>query len=147
MEKAEYVYTQILKAYLDSYIIRNKYGKFLLSQKRLKNAEQQFKIGQKITPEYQETLSNLGNLYFLTDGFDKAILNYHKVLNINANQKLILFNLGKLYLKITEYHKSVNAFKKAIFLDPENESTLRNLSIIYCHQDNMLMSVETYKKC
>jgi len=36
MEKAEYVYTQILKVYLDSYTIRNKYGKFLLSQNRIK---------------------------------------------------------------------------------------------------------------
>jgi len=120
---AEYiVYNQILNLCPGSYTIRNNYGKFLLSQKKIINAKQQFEIAQKSAPEFQETLSNLGDVYFLTDKFDEAILNYHKALDINPNLKITLFNLGKVYFQIIEYQKAVEAFEKSIELDPKNAS-------------------------
>ncbi|KAE9536926.1 hypothetical protein AGLY_006733 [Aphis glycines] len=144
--KAEFVYNQILNAYPDLYTVRNNYGKFLLSQKKIINAKQQFEIVQKSAPEFQETLSNLGDVYFLTDKFDEAILNYHKALDINPNLKITLFNLGKVYFQITEYQKAVEAFEKSIELDPKNASALRYLAVAYCNQDKISMSIKTYKK-
>jgi len=144
---AESVYAHILRVYdQDAYTIRNKYGKILLQQNKIKNAKQQFKIAQKSAPEFQETLSNLGDAYFMADKYDKALFNYHKALEINPNLKITLFNLGKIYFQTTEYQKAVEAFEKAIELDPENASVLRYLAVAYCNQDNMLKSVETYKK-
>ncbi|KAE9522224.1 hypothetical protein AGLY_017382 [Aphis glycines] len=143
---AEFVYNQILRLQPDSYTVQNNYGKFLLSQNKVENAKQQFKIAQK-SANNCEALSYLGDVYFMTKKYDKAILNYHKALDINPNLKITLFNLGKVYLQITEYQKAVEAFEKTIKLDSENAAALRYLAIAYCHLDNMLKSVETYKRC
>ncbi|XP_050063568.1 uncharacterized protein LOC126552745 isoform X2 [Aphis gossypii] len=143
---AEFVYNQILRLQPDSYTVRNNYGKFLLSQNKVENAKKQFKIAQK-SANNCEALSNLGDVYYTTKKYDKAILNYHKALEIKPNLKITLFNLGMVYLQITEYQKAVEAFEKTMKLDSENAAALRYLAIAYCYLDNMLKSVETYKRC
>jgi len=143
---AEYVYNLILEINPDLYTVRNNYGKFLLSQNKVEEAKKQFKIIQK-SANNCEVLSYLGDVYFKTKKFDKAIFNYHKALDINPNLNITLFNLGKVYLQITEYQKAVEAFEKTIKLDSENGSALRYLAIAYFNLDNMLMSVEAYKRC
>ncbi|KAE9527915.1 hypothetical protein AGLY_012739 [Aphis glycines] len=137
---------KILRLQPDAYTVRNNYGKFLLSQNKVENAKQQFKIAQK-SANNCEALSYLGDVYFMTKKYDKAIFKYHKALEIKPNLKITLFNLGKVYLQITEYQKAVEAFEKTIKLDSENAAALRYLAIAYCHLDNMLKSVETYKRC
>ncbi|KAF0753556.1 UDP-N-acetylglucosamine--peptide N-acetylglucosaminyltransferase 110 kDa subunit-like isoform X2, partial [Aphis craccivora] len=61
------------------------------NKKKIKNAKQQFKIALK-SGENCETLSNLGDVYFMTDKLEKEIFNYQKALKINPNMNITLFS-------------------------------------------------------
>ncbi|XP_060857547.1 LOW QUALITY PROTEIN: uncharacterized protein LOC132935101 [Metopolophium dirhodum] len=52
-----------------------------------------------------------------------------------------------LMLRSKEFQNAANEFLKVLELEPENIIALRNLSATYCHLNNMVLSVEVYKKC
>jgi len=145
---ADFIYYRILSLQPESYERRNEYGKLLLKLNKIKEAKNQFKIANNYAKEScPNTLNNLADVYYLSDKFEKSILKYKQLLEIDPDRTYAYFQLGIAYIKVTDYQNGSNAFKKAVSLEPENVLFLRRLAITYCYLDNMELSVETYKQC
>ncbi|KAL5233485.1 hypothetical protein ACI65C_000895 [Semiaphis heraclei] len=119
------------------------YGRVL----SLKPELYKFKIAQNSAAERSEALNNLGDVYYMSGKFKKAIPYYQKALEINSDLNNTYISLGLAFLKVKELLKAAKYFKKALILEPENVFVLRNLAVTYWHQDNMILSVDEFKKC
>jgi len=144
---ADLAYVRVLSIKPELYKVRNEYGKLLLKLNRIKEAKKHFKISNNCATECPDTLNNLADVYYKCGKFEKSILRYKQVLEIDPDKSNIYFHLGKAYLKIKEYQNALNAFTQAMAQEPENVCFLKNLAVTYCLLDNMALCAEMYKKC
>ena len=72
----------------------------------------------------------LGNVYFDTNDFPKAIRAYEKSLELEPNNANVLTDLGVMYRRNGQPHKAIEAFDKAIALDPRLEQARVNKGIV-----------------
>lgn len=95
-------------------------------QKRIAGIERMLKEN----PHNVEALIQLGNDYFDTGNYDKAVEAYQKSLSINPRNPSVLTDLGISYRKLKKPQESVLAFRKALEMDPNHAITLFNLGIV-----------------
>ena len=72
----------------------------------------------------------LGNVYFDTNMFPKAINAYEKSLALQPNNPTVLTDLGVMYRRNKEPMKAIDAFDKAIGLNPRLEQAWFNKGIV-----------------
>jgi tetratricopeptide (TPR) repeat protein len=63
---------------------------------------------------------NLGTAYYSNMEFDKAIVQYMKVLDLEKKNIDAIINLGNIYYDINENQKAVDFYKKALAIDNKN---------------------------
>ena len=78
----------------------------------------------------------LGNLYFDTDNFQRAIEAYRKYLELNPNNPNVWTDMGIMYRRAGQPEKAVEAFDQAISIDPQHEQSLFNKGVILLHDLN-----------
>ena len=89
---------------------------------------------EKIVAANPKNLSawiSLGNDYFDTEQFQKAIHAYSKALEIQPDNPNILTDQGVMYRKVGWYDKALANFEKAQKLDPRHLQSLFNIGIVY----------------
>lgn len=74
---------------------------------------------------------SLGNDYFDTEQFQKAINAYGKVLEIEPNNPNVLTDQGVMFRKVGWYDKALANFEKANKIDPNHLQSLFNAGIVY----------------
>ncbi len=106
----------------------------------VENAAQIFKLEKttKENPNDVAAWTTLGNLYFDTGNYRKAITAYTKALALNPNNANVMTDLGVMYRRIGEPKKAVEAFDKAAKIDPKQETALFNKGIVLMHDLNDL---------
>ncbi len=93
-----------------------------------------FKRALECKPESELVHANLGDLYFNSDTYDKAIKYYQNAIGYatDVGRKSRLYNdIGLSYFRKGIIEEAVVSFKKAITLDSENQNAIYNLGIIY----------------
>lgn len=75
----------------------------------------------------------LGNLYFDTDNYAKAITAYEKSLKLNPKNPNVLTDLGVMYRRSGQPKEAVKAFDRAIQADPRHETSRFNKGVVLMH--------------
>ena len=70
--------------------------------------------------------NNRGTAYFNKEGYDQAIQNYDKAIELNPNFAEAYNNRGNAYEDKGEYDQAIQDYNKAIELDPENAEFYTN---------------------
>ena len=83
-----------------------------------------------VNPTNVNAWIQLGNVYFDTNNFSKAIKAYEKSLGLNANNPTVLTDLGVMYRRNGQPDKALEAFDKAIAIDPTLEQARFNRGVV-----------------
>jgi len=87
----------------------------------------------KDDPKNLNALIQLGNLYFDTDQFDRAIETYSKALEIDPQNADVRTDMGIMYRRKQNYDKAITEFKKAVETDPKHVNSRYNLGLVLLH--------------
>jgi cytochrome c-type biogenesis protein CcmH/NrfG len=87
-------------------------------------------------PQNADIWTQLGNLYFDTGNFEKAINAYQKSLALRPDNANIWTDLGIMYRRSGKPAEAVKAFDKAIKTNPRHESSRFNKGIVLMHEMN-----------
>jgi cytochrome c-type biogenesis protein CcmH/NrfG len=87
-------------------------------------------------PDDVEAWTELGNLYFDSNSYDKAILAYSQALKINPDNADVLTDLGVMYQRSQRPNEAIKSFDKAIEIDPRHEASRFNKGIVLLHDLN-----------
>ena len=101
-------------------------------------AVQIFKL-EKITaqnPDDAAAWVQLGNLYFDSSNYEKAIEAYNKSLTLSPNNANVITDLGVMYRRSGQPAEAVKTFDKAIKVDPKHETARFNKGIVLMHDLN-----------
>jgi cytochrome c-type biogenesis protein CcmH/NrfG len=83
-----------------------------------------------VNPTNGRAWTQLGNVYFDTQNFPKAIRAYEKSLEISPGNPNVLTDLGVMYRRNGQSDKALEAFNKAIAADPTHEQSRFNKGIV-----------------
>jgi cytochrome c-type biogenesis protein CcmH/NrfG len=83
-----------------------------------------------VNPNNLEALTQLGNDYFDTGNFAKAVEAYQKALQLNPNQADVWTDLGVSYRRLNNPAESAKAFRKAQEINPGSAASLFNLGLV-----------------
>jgi len=83
-----------------------------------------------VNPTNGRAWVQLGNVYFDTQNFPKAIRAYEKSLEISPGNPNVLTDLGVMYRRNGQSDKALEAFNKAIATDPTHEQSRFNKGIV-----------------
>jgi cytochrome c-type biogenesis protein CcmH/NrfG len=81
-------------------------------------------------PQNADTWIRLGNAYFDSDQYQKAIPAYQKAVAIEPDNPDVLTDLGIMYRENKQPEKAVEMFSKAMSLDPKHENSRMNKGIV-----------------
>jgi cytochrome c-type biogenesis protein CcmH/NrfG len=84
-------------------------------------------------PQNSEAWAQLGNEYFDSDQFEKAIWAYQKALELAPNNANVWTDLGVMYRRSGKPTEAIQAFDKAIEVDPKHEPSRLNKGIVLLH--------------
>jgi cytochrome c-type biogenesis protein CcmH/NrfG len=84
-------------------------------------------------PENTKAWVQLGNVYFDTDQFDKAIWAYRNALELDPDKANVWTDMGIMYRRSGKPQEAIKAFDKAIEVDPKHEPSRLNKGIVLLH--------------
>jgi len=82
--------------------------------------------------------TQLGNIYFDADQFEKAITAYNKSLELNPKNADVMTDLGVMYRRNSQPKEAIKAFDKAAEIDPAHETSRFNKGVVLMHDLNDL---------
>ena len=80
-----------------------------------------------------EVWIQLGNQYFDSSQYEKAIQTYQRALELNPSNANVWTDLGIMYRRSGNPQKAIASFDKAIAADPKHESSRLNKGIVLLH--------------
>ncbi len=84
----------------------------------------------KSDPTNAQALANLGNLYFDSNQYQKAIDAYERSLAIDPKNPDVRTDLGTMYRAIKDYDKAISQFREAARIDPSHKNSRFNLAVV-----------------
>ena len=105
----------ILPGYFDAYMNLG----IIYAAKRNKKAITYYENALKIKDNSIEVLYDLGKFYQDIDSFDKAIIEYNKILSQVPDHKNTNYNLGFIYYIRADFNKAIQFFSTAISKQPD----------------------------
>jgi len=89
-----------------------------------------------VNPTNLNAWTQLGNVYFDTNNFPKAIRAYEKSIELSPNNPNVLTDLGVMYRRNGQLDKALEAFDRAIALSPRHEQARFNKGIVLRYDMN-----------
>ena len=83
-----------------------------------------------VNPTNVRAWIQLGNVYFDTNNYSKAIRAYEKSLELSPDNPNVLTDLGVMYRRNGRSDKALEAFDRAIAVDPTHEQSRFNKGIV-----------------
>jgi cytochrome c-type biogenesis protein CcmH/NrfG len=87
----------------------------------------------KRDPGNAEAWVRLGNLYFDSNSYTKAIAAYQKALSLKHGNANVWTDLGVMYRRNGEPARAIEAFDEAIKVDPRHEIAWFNKGVVLMH--------------
>lgn len=84
-------------------------------------------------PQNVSAWTDLGNLYFDTNQYEKAIWAYKKSLELKPDNPNVWTDMGVMYRRIGNPEEAVKSFDEAIRIDPKHEVSRFNKGIVLLH--------------
>lgn len=120
-----------LGANLTSYKKNNRGQKALLNKNHDKALEY-FTEAWEQEPKNQKILYNLGNVFYKTQDYDKAVSLYQKSLEknvISTEKAAMYYNLGNSYYQKNNWEKARKMYEKTLHLYPDDIAAKINLEL------------------
>ncbi len=89
-----------------------------------------------MNPTNIDAWTQLGNVYFDTQNFAKAIRAYEKSLELSPDNPNVLTDLGVMYRRNGQPGKAVEAFDRAMAIAPNHEQSRLNKGIVLRYDMN-----------
>jgi cytochrome c-type biogenesis protein CcmH/NrfG len=89
-----------------------------------------------VNPSNIDAWTQLGNVYFDSGNFTKAITAYEKSIALSPNNANVLTDLGVMYRRNGQPEKAVGAFDRAIAVDPGHQQSRFNKGIVLRYDMN-----------
>lgn len=95
-------------------------------------------LEQEVTasPEKFQSWTQLGNLYYDTGQYEKAVKAYERSLELHSGDANIWTDLGVMYRRTGSPQKAIEAFDKAIAMDPTHQTSRLNKGIVLMYDLN-----------
>ena len=90
----------------------------------------------KTNPQNADAWIQLGNEYFDSKQYDKAIQAYSKSLELKPNNANVWTDMGIMYRRSGKPEEAIKAFDRAIESDPKHEISRMNKGIVLLHDMN-----------
>lgn len=102
------------------------------SQDTQQQANRILALEQKVAanPDNVKNWIELGNEYFDTDDYTKAINAYNKSLELSPNDPNVLTDLGIMHQRIGQPEKAIEMFEKAAAVNPSHEESRFNKGVV-----------------
>jgi cytochrome c-type biogenesis protein CcmH/NrfG len=101
-------------------------------------------------PRNLQALVALGNLYFDSNQYPKAIDAYRKALALDPKNPDVHTDLGIMYRAVTDYDRAIKEFREAARLDPTHKNSRFNLGVVLQHDkkdlDGAIVAWEDFLK-
>lgn len=78
----------------------------------------------------------LGNIWFDTHKYEKAIKAYTRSLELEPNNADVLTDLGVMYRRNNQPEEALSSFDKAVMIDPKHDVSRFNKGIVLLHDLN-----------
>ena len=89
-----------------------------------------------VNPKNIDAWTQLGNTYFDTENFSKAIRAYEKSLELNPDNPNVLTDLGVMYRRNGQPEKALEAFNRAVAVAPDHQQSRFNKGIVLRYDMN-----------
>ncbi len=93
-------------------------------------AEKYWKLAISENPDFPQYHRSLGNLFFDSQFYEKALAEYKKSIKLNPSQARVLTLMGLAYAKLNRLEDASKALSKALKLEPKNQIALSGLNFI-----------------
>ena len=81
-------------------------------------AKNNYEKALEINPDFVNSITNYGNLFFELNNYKDAIKNFEKAIKIDSKAMQPYYNLGLVYQSIGEREKAIQNFEMVLKLDP-----------------------------
>jgi O-antigen ligase/Tfp pilus assembly protein PilF len=127
--KAEEILGRAENYVRDKYLFRN-LGLCYIKLGDYKKAEEELEYAVYLDSEFISAYLDLAHLYDSQQDYDRAIINWLKVLEINpdySERYKILYNLGLMYQRKEMLYRALFYFRQALDSAPEGNSLIENI--------------------
>jgi len=83
-------------------------------------------------------------IYFNAKNYDKAIVNYEKIIASGQESAALYYNLGNSYYKAKNLPLAIVNFERAKIIDPTDEDILFNLSLVKTQTVDKIKSIPVF---
>ena len=87
-----------------------------------------------------------GFSFYQKENFEKAILNFKKIIEKHPNDFESYKSLGEIYALMFNYEKAIEAFKKAIKINPNFAEVYNKLGVVYAAKEKHDEAIAAFKK-
>lgn len=108
-------------------------GNPAVKKQQVEEGIQQLRRSLAIYPEYEGSMSEIGNAFFQVQQNDSAAYYDEKALKLNPKSPLTLNNLAGVYFVTGQYPKALEICKKSIELNPEYVDAFSNEGLCFLH--------------
>ena len=117
-------------------------GYCYLELKDFSNAVDSFNKGLKDKWSYQ----NLGKAYFGLSNYEAAVVNFNKVIEIDANYKWAYQEKGKSLFLLKKYQEAEDCFSKVIEIDPNYKWAYHEKGKVFLKLNDHASALKTFEK-
>lgn len=122
-----------------------KLSQFLVTEKRMDEAEKKIKDVLGKDPSVLEARYILGNIYSKQKKYDEAIEEFRKALEVDPAYYEALFGMAVNYKKAGMFDEAIVGFKRMVEMDPKDSKSFLHLGDIY-HEKGLLEEAKNYLK-
>lgn len=90
--------------------------------------------------------SEIGDQYYNSGEYEKAINAYTKFLELKPANEVALYNRGRAYEELGKYEKSIKDFKKVLELNPKSENAILSIGKDYYRQEDFESAAFQFEK-
>jgi Flp pilus assembly protein TadD len=89
---------------------------------------------------------NQAIFYQQSKNWEKALTNYSKAAEIDANNPDIYNNIGVIYKELRQYDRAIEEFLRAVYLSPDNAKPYNNIGVVYYAKKDFSGAIRNYQK-
>jgi len=115
-----------------------------LGRGEFKEALINLEIGDKTNNKNVDLLFELAFCYEQNDDYDKAIITYNRIIDIDCYTDEAWFNLGQIYFALQEFPKALEAYDFAIAIDENDSLTHLQKAHVHFQLDQFELAIESY---
>lgn len=95
----------------------------------IRKARNCYSKATELDPNNADAWVNRGNVLFILDEREEAIVCYDKAIKINPDHAEAYYNKGSVLNLLSRFKEALDAFDKAVELDPDNKDAWTNRGI------------------